>query len=68
MLLKIISNFKIKNKYVWYGDDIRENNYIINIFIKYCAAIIIFLILIFFKHIYIKNQKIKLDLYQKSKN
>ena len=62
MLLKIISNFKIKNKYVWYGDDIRENNYIINIFIKYCAAIIIFLILIFFKHIYIKNQKIKLDI------
>ncbi len=52
MLLKIISNFKIKNKYVWYDDDIRENNYIINIFIKYCAAIIIFLILIFFKHIH----------------
>ena len=62
MFLSIISYINKKHKYNW--DDIknREKYYILYIFIKYCSFSIIFLTLFFYRQIFIKKQKIKLDI------
>ena len=62
MIFEIINYFKRKNKFNWYDMKVNKKYYIINIFTKYYFLLIIFFTLIFYKHIYTKNQKIKLDI------
>ena len=62
MFLPITSYIKKKHKHSWFNIKIREKYYILYRCTKYCTSIIIFLILFFYKHIYIKKQKIKLDI------
>jgi hypothetical protein len=61
-MISIIRFLKKQNEYRCYNIKINEKYNILYIFVKYCASIIIFFNLFFYKHIFIKKIKIKLDI------
>ena len=62
MFLSLFRYFNKKIYYNWYNSIIKEKYYIINILGKYIASLIIFFTLFFYKYIYIKKEKIIIEI------